>query len=106
MKSYEDMVREVESVKDTEAELEGLVPVRARVSPNLGVVYSLRLSRDEMNRISEAASKRGKKISEFLRMAALAAAEEDSNLGQEERASVLQSAREKAQDLAETLNQL
>jgi hypothetical protein len=39
MKSYEEMVREAEQVKGTECELEGLVPVKARVAKDVRHVF-------------------------------------------------------------------
>ena len=106
MKSYDDLVREAESVKDTEAELEGLVPVKARVAANPGVVYSLRLSRDEMDRISDAAARQGVSVAAFLRMAALAAVEGQVGSESAERAVTLQEVRERARELAEAVSRL
>lgn len=106
MKTYDDIVRESEEFKDTEREIEGLVPIKARISSNPGVVYSLRLTRDEMSRISEAASQRGLKVSVFLRMAALAAADSEIRPNDAERAIILQEVREKVRDLAEAVSRL
>ena len=76
MESLDEARRKAEAVKDTEQELEGLIPVKMTVSPNLGIVYSLRLSTDEMSFIRQAAEKRGMKLSEFIREVAMAAASE------------------------------
>ena len=106
VKSYDDIVREVEEVKDTERELEGLVPVWARVSPNAGSVYSTRYSNEELSLILEAAKKRGLTGSAFIRAAALAAAAGELDLGSAEKAATLQQVRAKARDLVETVNRL
>jgi hypothetical protein len=74
MESREEARRKAEAVRDTEQELEGLVPVKMTVSPNLGIVYSLRFSADEMKVIRDAAKSRGKKLSEFIREVAMDAA--------------------------------
>jgi hypothetical protein len=74
MESREEARRKAEAVKDTEQELEGLVPVKMTVSPNLGIVYSLRFSADEMKVLREAAKTRGMKLSEFIREGAMNAA--------------------------------
>jgi hypothetical protein len=76
MESLEDAVKKAEAVKDTEQELEGLVPVKMTVSPNLGIVYSLRFSMDEMSFLREAAESQGMKLSEFIRDVAMKAAAE------------------------------
>ena len=74
--SYEEAVRKAEAVKDTEQEIEGLIPVKMTVSPNLGIVYSLRFSADEMKVLRDAAKSRGMKLSEFIREVAMTAAAE------------------------------
>jgi hypothetical protein len=74
MESREEARRKAEAVKDTEQELEGLVPVKITVSPNLGIVYSLRFTRDEMKLLREAAETRGIKLSELIREGAMNAA--------------------------------
>ena len=74
MESREEARRKAEAVKDTEQEIEGLVPVRIKVSPNLGIVYSLRFTRDEMKFLREAAEARRIKLSELIREGAMEAA--------------------------------
>jgi hypothetical protein len=74
MESREEARRKAEAVKDSEQELEGLIPVKMTVSPNLGIVYSLRFSADEMKLLHEAAESRGVKLSEFIRDVATTAA--------------------------------
>jgi hypothetical protein len=76
MKTREEMRREAEAIKGTEQEIEGLVPVKARISPNLGIVYSLRLTEAEMSFIRNAAKRRGIKMSDLVREAAMNAAAE------------------------------
>jgi hypothetical protein len=76
MKTLDEMRREAEAIKGTEQELEGLVPVKMTVSPNLGIVYSLRFSTDEMKVLRDAAKNRGMKLSEFIREGAMALAAE------------------------------
>jgi hypothetical protein len=76
MESREEARRKAEAVKDTEQELEGLTPVKITISPNLGIVYSLRFSADEMGFLRKAAEIRGVKLSEFIRDVAMAAAAE------------------------------
>ena len=79
MKTRDEMRREAEAIKGTELEIEGLIPVEANVSPNLGIVYSLRFSTDEMTVLREAAKSRGMKLSEFIRDVAMAAAAEEQD---------------------------
>ena len=76
MKTRDEMRREAEAIKGTELEIEGLIPVEANISPNLGIVYSLRFSTDEMKVLRDAAKNRGMKLSEFIREVAMAAASE------------------------------
>ena len=76
MENREEARRKAEAVKDTEQELEGLVPVKMTVSPNLGIVYSLRFSVEEMKVVRDAAKSRGMKLSEFIREGAMNAAAE------------------------------
>ncbi|HEX5139448.1 MAG TPA: DUF1778 domain-containing protein [Dehalococcoidia bacterium] len=79
MESREEMRRKAEAVKDTEQEIEGLVPVKMTISPNLGIVYSLRFSTDEMKVLRDAAEHRGVKLSEFIREVAMSAAAEEQH---------------------------
>src|SRR5688500_9898514 len=74
MESLEEARRKAEAVKDTEQELEGLIPIKMTVSPNLGIVYSLRFSTDEMKVLRDAAKNRGMKLSEFIREVSMDAA--------------------------------
>jgi hypothetical protein len=76
MKTREELRREAEAIKGTEKEIEGLVPVKAKISPNLEIVYSLRLSEGEMSFIRNAAKRRGIKMSDLVREGAMNAAAE------------------------------
>lgn len=76
MKTRDEMRREAEAIKGTELEIEGLIPVEAHISPNLGIVYSLRFSTDEMKVLRDAAKNRGIKLSEFIREGAMTLAAE------------------------------
>ena len=76
MKTREEMRNEAEAIKGTEKEIDGLIPVKARISPNLGIVYSLRLTEAEMSFIRNAAKRRGIKMSDLVREAAMNAAAE------------------------------
>jgi hypothetical protein len=73
-KTYRELAEGAESIKDTPAEIEGLVPVKARVSENLTSVFSVRLGIGELGKITRAANARGQKVGAFVREAALAAA--------------------------------
>ena len=92
--SYEDAVRKAEAVKGAELEIEGLRPVKATISPNLGIVYSLRFTSAEMSLLREAAHERGVKLSELIRESALAGAAQASG-----RPSPREEAIEEARDL-------
>jgi hypothetical protein len=74
MSDYAKMVREIEALKDTKGELEGLTPVEATVKSKADTIYSLRFTREEMNRVRAAAAKMGIKVSELIRQGALQAA--------------------------------
>ncbi len=87
-------------------ELEGLVPVRARVSKNPRAVYSVRLSFDELSRIDAAAKQRGLSISEFMRQASLAAARGEQDLTAGEHTAAVLAVREKARDLYNAVEKL
>ncbi len=105
-KTYAEMAEEAEEVKDTERELEGLVPVKARVAKNPRAVYSVRLSFEELSRIEKAAKQRGLSISEFMRQASLAAANGEQDLAAGEQAAAVLAVREKARDLYNAVEKL
>src|SRR5687768_18561375 len=106
MKNYEDMVREAEEFKDTERELEGLVPVKARVANPVRHVYSVRMSGKELTEIGRAADSRGMTISEFMRQAAMAAVQGDLDLKVGEHRAALLAVRERARELYEAVEKL
>ena len=106
MKSYEEMVREAEAVKDTEREIEGLVPVKARVSRPVRAVYSVRMNSAELTEISEAAKQNDMTVSDFMRQASLAAAKGELSLDAGKRATALHAVREKARELYEAVEGL
>ena len=79
-KTYGEMAAEAEAVKDTDAELERLVPVKARVAKNLKMVRSVRMSAPEYSEVTKAAQAKGMETGEFIRLAALAAAQGELRL--------------------------
>lgn len=105
-KSYEEMAREAEEVKDTERELEGLVPVKARVARPVRSVYSVRMSSQELSQISAAAKRRGITVSDFMRQASLAAAQGALDLEAGQRESAILAVREKTQELYRAVQEL
>ena len=106
MKTYEEMAREAESVKDTEAELEGLVPVRARVAREPRSVYSVRLGAGELTEIMDAAKARNLTTSEFMRQASLAACRSYLDFRAAEQRRTLVMIRETADQLYEAVQKL
>ena len=106
MKNYEEMVREAEQFKDTEDELKGLVPVKARVTQPVRAVYSVRMSSQELTQISNAAKARGITTSEFMRQAAMAAVQGDLDLNAGEQRAALLAVRERAKELYEAVENL
>jgi len=105
-KNYEEMVREAEAVKDTEAEIEGLVPVKARVAKPVRAVYSVRMSSQELTEISKAAKQRGMTVSDFMRQSSLSAAQGALDLEYGRRATALLAVREKAEELYRAVEEL
>jgi uncharacterized protein (DUF1778 family) len=106
MKSYEDMAREAEEVKDTERELEGLVPVKARVARPVRAVYSVRMSSQELTQITRASRKRGITVSDFMRQASLSAAQGALSLESGRREANLLAVRERAEELYRAVQDL
>jgi len=86
-KSYAEAAAEMDALKDTGREMEGLTPINVTVSPDVGIVFSVRFSRDEMKAIREAAEAKGVKISEVIRAGALREARGDQS-GTEARKAV------------------
>jgi uncharacterized protein (DUF1778 family) len=106
VKNYEEMVREAEAVKDTEKEIEGLIPVRARLAKPVRHVFSLRMSAQEITEIFEAAKQRGMTMSDFMRQASLAAVHGERSLEAGQQATALHAVREKARELYEAVEKL
>jgi hypothetical protein len=104
MTSNERIIREEESIKDTEKELEGLVPVTAVVKQNADVVYSVRFSRPEIALLRQAAARKGMKLSELIRSSTLKAAK--SELDPAEKDLALAEVRRRTSELAEAVGRL
>lgn len=84
-------------------ELEGYVPARGRVSRKLSVSYAIRMSPEEYESFNMAALERGMSLADFMRSSARAAMAGEIDPA---KAAALTSARIKAQQLAEDLEQL
>jgi len=105
-KTREEWAQHFEDLKAQGRELEGLVPVAARVAKNPDTVYSTRYSKQEIALIRDAARKRGLTASAFIRSAALAAAAGELDLAAGDKAAALGEVREKARDLAAAVERL
>lgn len=105
-KKYEEMVRLAESVKDTEAELEGLVPVTATAPKESRSVFSVQLSGSELSAIMEAADRRGMKTGAYIRAAALAAVAGDLDIDQGEQTKARVEARQRLRELTDIISRL
>jgi hypothetical protein len=106
VKSYEEMALEAEAVKDTEAEIEGLVPVKGRPAKPVRAVYSVRMSSQELTQISEAARRRAMTVSNFMRQASLAAVRDELALDAGRQEAALMAVREKARELYQAVEDL
>jgi uncharacterized protein (DUF1778 family) len=73
----QDILDEYERRRADGTDLDGLVRVTARVSPNARANFSIRLSRDEFGVISQAARRRGITVTDFIREGAMTAAEDE-----------------------------
>ena len=67
---------EMDALKDTGREFEGLVRVNAKVAKNPRAVVSVRMSPEELKEITTAAGAIDQNVSEFIREAALRRAAE------------------------------
>ena len=77
---YRKAAEEMDALKDSGRELEGLGdPVPALVKKNTDSVFSLRLSKDDLRELQEAAQRKGLKISEVIRRGALEYARRDED---------------------------
>jgi uncharacterized UPF0146 family protein len=106
MESNEELARQYETLKLTGKELEGLVPVKAQIKPDADVIYSIRFTRDEMDRIGEFVKAHKMKVSSFIRQVTLAAIEDERNLSDAEKVNVVKEVREHAKALAEAADRL
>ena len=68
---WREAAAEMDALKDTGRELEGLVRVNAKVSKNPRAVVSVRMSPNELSDIATAAGTIDQNVSEFIREAAL-----------------------------------
>jgi hypothetical protein len=106
MEKYDEMVRKAESVKGTEAEVEGLVRVNATTPKDPRSVFSVQLHAGELGAIMEAAERRGMKTGAYIRSAALAAVAGDLDLDRAEKTKVRVEARRHLQELADLISRL
>jgi hypothetical protein len=106
VETNEDVARHYEELKAQGVELEGLVRVQAQIRPNADVVYSVRFTRSEMDRIGESAKASKMKVSAFIRQAALAVVDGELDLREASKAKALKEVREHAQALAEAASRL
>ena len=102
----EEIIAEYDKLMAEGRELEGLVPVKARVAKDIRHVFSVRMSAKELTEISEAAAKRGMTVSDFMRQASLAAAQCALGLDAGRQATAVNAVREKARELYEAVEQL
>jgi len=99
---YRQAAEEMDALKDTGREMEGLGdPVPARVKKNADSVFSLRLSKDDLKELQEAAQRKGLKVSEVIRRGALEYARRD-----EDEPRALANVREKVRELNEAVSRL
>lgn len=84
----EELIAEIEKERIEGTDLDGLVPVDATSTRERRAVFSVRLSRPEMNRISYAAEKAGLPMGEYIRQAAYEAANRDLERTSKDRASL------------------
>ena len=104
--SDDEIAAEYDQLMAEGKELDGLVPVRARVSKDPRSVYSVRLRFGELSEIIKAAEARGLTTSEFMRQASLSAARGYVDLRAGEQAQALLAVREKARELYEAVEKL
>ena len=85
------------------AMMEKAIPVKGSVSKDLRMVFSVRLSRQEVEDFSAAARARGMNLSEFLRAAAQTVAQGDMDVT---KAEALGEVKEKAVALTKAIEKL
>jgi uncharacterized protein (DUF1778 family) len=106
MKSYKEMAAEIDELKDSGRELEGLRPVRARVAKTPRAVLSFRVTADELSAITSAAKVRGMNVSDFVRVATLAATTDEASISEGERAALVAEVKSKLSELNDTAARL
>jgi uncharacterized protein (DUF1778 family) len=79
----EEIIAEWAEQRRQGTEMEGLVPVTARVTKNPMTIYSVRFSEPEMQLIEAQADREQKRLSVFIREAALKAAVEGTAVASE-----------------------
>ena len=99
----DDVIRDFDERIESGRDLEGFISVPGRVSKNLSVVYSLRLSPEEFTLFEQAAKARGVPLSDFLRAAAHGAVEGDIDA---DRAAALNLVREKVRELNDAVSRV
>ena len=104
MSNYDEIARQYDARRANRTEFDNLTPIASRVASNARAVFSLRLSPGELSQISIAAKKRGISVSDFLRQAGLAAAQDALDLNAGEQAIVLQKVREQVRALYEIID--
>ena len=110
--NYKPMTQEEEEAEIAELEkrfkdgkeLNNLVRVKARVAKNPFVVFSVRMSPEELSIIAKAAGPR--KVGDFIRRAALAAAAGDLKLESAGEAKAIANARKHARALTAELEKI
>src|SRR6266545_2283080 len=71
---YQELLDYYEEKRRTGTEMEGLVPVNAKVAKNPGAIFSVRFNMGELGVVEKAAQAKGMKLGAFIREAALSAA--------------------------------
>jgi hypothetical protein len=99
----EEIIADLERDMAEGRELNGYTRVKGRVSRRLTVSYAIRMSPVEYDVFNEAARARGMTLADFMRSATRAAIAGEIDAV---KAAVLNSAREKAEELAEALRRL
>ncbi len=102
----EEIIRYYEDLKAQGKLYDNLVPVKARVSKNLGIVFSVRFTPEDLDAIEDAAKARGMTISDFIRKAAMGAVAGGEQLAAGEKATALEEVRERVRELSEAVSRL
>ena len=71
---YQELVDYYEEKHRAGTEMEGLVPVKAKIAKNPGAIFSVRFNMGELGVVEQAAEAKGMKLGAFIREAALNAA--------------------------------